>query len=136
MLFITSVIPLISDRFLHWYSRAIKWIQAKLIGHSVPSNLTFVGELATLTSGLASKMDHLACYFPGVLALGTHNGLPKEHLQLASELAHTCYELYEQTATGLSPDVVLFNTKPGKGNKDFIIPVMFTVANVVLIYCN
>lgn len=114
-------------QLLNWYSRAIERIRAKLIGHSTPSNLTFVGELATITSSLSSKMDHLACYFPGLLALGTHNGLPKEHLQLATELVRTCYQLYAQSATGLSPDVVYFNTRSGSGNKDFTVPVMFTV---------
>ena len=84
----------------------------------------------TATSGLSSKMDHLACYFPGVLALGAHNDLPKEHLQLASELVRTCYQMYEQTATGLSPDVVHFNTMQGGTKKDFTIPVMFAVHNM------
>lgn len=32
-----------------------------------------------------------------------------EDLQLAEELARTCYEMYEVTATGLAPEIAYFN---------------------------
>ena len=82
----------------------------------------FVGELMSGRS-FVPKMDHLVCFLPGVLALGTHNGLPEEHQQLASELMETCYQMYAQMPTGLSPEIAHFNLEPD-GNKDILVKVM------------
>lgn len=53
--------------------------------------------------------DHLVCFLPGTLALGAHNGLPAEHMELAKQLMETCYQMYAQMETGLSPEIVHFN---------------------------
>ncbi|KAG7281455.1 hypothetical protein CRUP_012398 [Coryphaenoides rupestris] len=58
-------------------------------------------------------MDHLVCFLPGTLALGAHHGLPDDHLELARELMETCYQMYAQMETGLSPEIVHFNTHQG-----------------------
>ena len=89
---------------------------------SEPSQLLFVGELRSKDQ-FSPKMDHLACFLPGVLALGTHYGLPDAHLELARELMVTCYQMYEQSPTGLSPEITHFNMKPGIGGKDLLIQV-------------
>ncbi|MEQ2172262.1 Endoplasmic reticulum mannosyl-oligosaccharide 1,2-alpha-mannosidase, partial [Goodea atripinnis] len=52
--------------------------------------------------------DHLVCFLPGTLALGAHNGLPADHMDLAKELMQTCYQMYVQMETGLSPEIVHF----------------------------
>uniref|UniRef100_A0A3B5LHA2 alpha-1,2-Mannosidase n=1 Tax=Xiphophorus couchianus TaxID=32473 RepID=A0A3B5LHA2_9TELE len=57
--------------------------------------------------------DHLVCFLPGTLALGAHNGLPADHMDLAKELMHTCYQMYVQMETGLSPEIVHFNMHQG-----------------------
>ena len=67
--------------------------------------------------------DHLVCFLAGTLALGAHNGAPEDHLQIAKELTHTCYQMYEQMPTGLSPELVYFNLEPGAGNKDINVKV-------------
>lgn len=69
------------------------------------------------------EQDHLVCFLPGVLALGAHNGLPADHLTLAAELAETCYQMYVQVETGLSPEIVHFNMHPQKDRKDVEIKV-------------
>lgn len=53
------------------------------------------------------------CFLPGTLALGAHNGLPIEHMDLAKELMETCYQMYNQMETGLSPEIVQFNMHQG-----------------------
>lgn len=53
------------------------------------------------------------CFLPGVLALGAHNGLPADHMDLAKQLMKTCYQMYVQMETGLSPEIVHFNTHEG-----------------------
>ena len=53
------------------------------------------------------------CFLPGTLALGAHHGLPDDHLELARLLMETCYQMYAQMETGLSPEIVHFNTHQG-----------------------
>ena len=97
--------------------------------HSEPSRLVFVGEILGLSGGSFSpKMDHLVCFFPGLLALGAHNGLPESHMQLAYELMYTCYQMYDQMPTGLSAEIVQFNRRPGIGGKDISVKVKVTHA--------
>lgn len=36
-----------------------------------------------------------------------------ENLNLAEDLAKTCYEMYEVTSTGLAPEIVYFHTEVG-----------------------
>lgn len=92
-------------------------------------------------------MDHLVCFLPGTLALGYyhysrqqsiqnggyHGSLAKDdnnekltfsdrfstHLELAEDLARTCYNMYNMTATGLSPEIVYFGTT--KDEQEMII---------------
>ena len=77
------------------------------------------------------KMDHLACFAAGMLALGVQeidrddteehdkahgnkwdeeqlNRERAETLQAAEEVAETCYQMYHKTATGVSPEYVEF----------------------------
>lgn len=53
------------------------------------------------------------CFLPGTLALGVHHGLPGEHMELAQQLIETCYQMYMQMETGLSPEIVHFNMQSG-----------------------
>lgn len=53
------------------------------------------------------------CFLPGTLALGAHNGLPADHMDLAINLMETCYQMYVQMETGLSPEIVHFNMHEG-----------------------
>ncbi|XP_056274346.1 mannosidase, alpha, class 1B, member 1b [Pseudoliparis swirei] len=57
--------------------------------------------------------DHLVCFLPGTLALGAHHGLPADHMDLAQQLMETCYQMYLQMETGLSPEIVHFNMHQG-----------------------
>lgn len=57
--------------------------------------------------------DHLVCFLPGTLALGAYNGLPADHMDLAKQLMETCYQMYIQMETGLSPEIVHFNMHQG-----------------------
>ncbi|KAL7980814.1 hypothetical protein Chor_001968 [Crotalus horridus] len=104
------------NELLEDYVKAVEGVKMHLLRKSYPKRLTFVGELAH--GRFSAKMDHLVCFLPGVLALGAHNGLPADHLTLAAELAETCYQMYVQVETGLSPEIVHFNVHPQKDRKD------------------
>lgn len=94
------------------YAQAMKGMESKLVRFSEPNKLTFVGELIGGKT-YSPKMDHLACFIAGTLALGTTLGFPKEHLDLAKAIGHTCHEMY-RNPTGLGPEIAHFNMVPGK----------------------
>lgn len=106
------------------YEEAMGGVKHLLVKKSEPSSLVFVGELPNGPHGAVHpKMDHLVCFLAGNLALGATRGLTKQEamakdllsesalqdLELAEELAKTCYEMYEVTQTGLAPEIAYFN---------------------------
>ncbi|XP_068454994.1 mannosidase, alpha, class 1B, member 1b isoform X2 [Clinocottus analis] len=98
-------------QLLEDYLQAIEGVKKNLLHKSSPHGLTFVGEISH--GQFSPKMDHLVCFLPGTLALGAHNGLPADHMDLAKELMETCYQMYAQMETGLSPEIVHFNMHQG-----------------------
>jgi len=64
-------------------------------------------------TAFSPKMDHLACFLAGNMALGWYfqQGLTYL-LEMAKDLTKTCYQMYAKQATGLSPEIVYFNTDP------------------------
>ncbi|XP_040012119.1 mannosidase, alpha, class 1B, member 1b [Xiphias gladius] len=99
------------NQLLEDYLQAIEGVKKNLLQKSTPNGLTFVGELSH--GQFSPKMDHLVCFLPGTLALGAHNGLPADHMDLAKQLMETCYQMYIQMETGLSPEIVHFNMHQG-----------------------
>eukprot|EP01122_Echinamoeba_exundans_P013316 TRINITY_DN5796_c0_g1_i1.p1 TRINITY_DN5796_c0_g1~~TRINITY_DN5796_c0_g1_i1.p1 ORF type:complete len:561 (-),score=93.02 TRINITY_DN5796_c0_g1_i1:51-1733(-) len=84
------------------YLKAMKGMQKRLIFRTSLGNLTWIAEE---DGRIISKMDHLACFVPGMLAL---DDVP-EHLNLAREILQTCIESYERSPTGLAPEIIGFD---------------------------
>jgi hypothetical protein len=113
---------------LNDWLEAVDGVNEKLVKFTRPNNLTFVGEL--LGDSFSPKMDHLVCFLPGNLALGamflnkTTSTYPKKHvdelMDLARRLTETCYQIYAQMATGLSPEVVHFNHHEGSSTDLYV----------------
>jgi len=103
------------DFYRDRYLEAVAGIKAELFRHSEPEGRAFIAELAS-GSNFSPKMDHLVCYLPGTLALGVHHGIDPTgeggHMEMARELMVTCFEFYNQTATGLSPEIAHFRVNP------------------------
>jgi len=62
------------------------------------------------------KMEHLACFAPGMLALGslympenTGGKTNSEWLNLAGELTKSCHMMYEKASTGVGPNEAYFD---------------------------
>ncbi|XP_063289028.1 endoplasmic reticulum mannosyl-oligosaccharide 1,2-alpha-mannosidase [Pelobates fuscus] len=105
------------NTFLEDYNQAIEGVKKNLLRKSSPNQLTFVGELSH--GHFSPKMDHLVCFLPGTLALGAHNGLTAGHMDIAIALMDTCYQMYKQMETGLSPEISHFHIHDQlKGGKD------------------
>ncbi|XP_022245459.1 endoplasmic reticulum mannosyl-oligosaccharide 1,2-alpha-mannosidase-like isoform X2 [Limulus polyphemus] len=101
------------------YMEAIEGVMKNLVRKSKPNQLVFVGELLN-GKKYSPKMDHLVCFLSGTLVLGYHYGMPISHLRLAEQLINTCYQMYANTATFLSPEIAHFNLKNEKSS-DIII---------------
>lgn len=87
----------------------MKGAQEVLMKRTPASNLLFIGELLGSDDNFKPKMDHLTCYLSGTLALGVHNGLPRQHLSIAEDLLTTCYQMYARQPTFLAPEIAYFN---------------------------
>lgn len=70
------------------------------------------------------------CFLPGTLALGAHNGLPDDHMDLARQLMETCYQMYAQMETGLSPEIAHFNLQypTGRDIDVKVLSISFTIS--------
>eukprot|EP00250_Pteridium_aquilinum_P012694 c20880_g1_i1 orf=430-2277(+) len=76
---------------------------------SSPSNFLYIAERAG--SSLIDKMDELACFAPGMLALGSMDATAEKasvYLNTAKELVKTCYHFYQRTPTKLAGENYLF----------------------------
>ena len=85
--------------------------------------LTFTEQLHHSFSLFPKPQDHLVCYIPGTLALAEHNGLTsKSYMIIAKNVIYTCYRMYKDMATKLSPEIVHFNMEPG-ATRDIYVKV-------------
>eukprot|EP00756_Hemistasia_phaeocysticola_P052765 Hpha_TRINITY_DN28053_c0_g1::TRINITY_DN28053_c0_g1_i1::g.42548::m.42548/K01230/MAN1; mannosyl-oligosaccharide alpha-1,2-mannosidase len=84
-------------------------MKERLILRSAPNGWTY---LSSWRDGrVTHEMDHLSCFVPAMLALGSNEGRDKgkgEHLDLARELLRTCVQLYRTMPSGLGPEIARF----------------------------
>ncbi|TCD63845.1 hypothetical protein EIP91_004887 [Steccherinum ochraceum] len=106
------------------YMRTINYILEKMIYHTPQRGLLYVGEF--LGSRLTYRLEHLSCYFPGLLALGVNTisddifaqyatanstrllayDLKDLHKWAAIGLAETCWRTYTEQPAGLGPETI------------------------------
>jgi len=55
------------------------------------------------------EMDHLACFVPGMLALGAYGKNKERDMHIASQLMTSCVDMYKCSPSGLAPDRVNFH---------------------------
>ncbi|GAV59696.1 Glyco_hydro_47 domain-containing protein [Cephalotus follicularis] len=95
-------------QYREMWETSMKGLQS-LIRRTTPSSFTYICEKNGNT--LSDKMDELACFAPGMLALGSDGYGPGEAekiLSLAEELAWTCYNFYQSTPTKLAGENYYF----------------------------
>lgn len=67
-------------------------------------------------------MEHLACFAPGMLALGAYHMGDDDTLQLAAELTDTCYQMYHKQISGVSPEKVQIpSLEPVPGEAHYLL---------------
>jgi len=100
-------------RYLQAYQEAVQGVRKHLVKHTVGKGVTFVAE-GDIKQGATElqtvpKMDHLVCFLPGVLALGSWAGAgDTADLELAEELIEGCWMMYNSTKTGIAPEIAQF----------------------------
>ncbi|DBB13854.1 TPA: hypothetical protein ACH3X3_000846 [Trebouxia sp. C0006] len=98
------------------WEKAMDEMIEKLVFTSNPEGLTYVAEFER--KRVKHKMDHLVCFVPAMLALGSHTGAVSgskadQYMQLAENLTETCWQFYAVQPTGLSPEYVTFHEGRG-----------------------
>lgn len=102
---------------------SMEGMRKHLVTYTQPSGFTIIGERPSGLKGpLSPKMDHLACFMPGTIALAVTGGKTEaearrsrtwtkqndEDMRLARELMHTCWGMYKYMATGLAAEITYF----------------------------
>jgi len=109
-------------RLAEMYMKSMTGILENLVFLSPTRNLLYVTD--TTGAGLipSHKLEHLSCFFPGLLALGA-NTLPESimtkqqrelHMWAAEGLAHTCWVMYADQPSGLGAEIVTFDGRWSK----------------------
>jgi len=128
------------DMYRDDFLQAMKGVINRLAKRTVPNRLLYIGEIVSGGKEIKPKMDELACFLPGTLALAHHHGLsltatlpPKnanQHsepsnnalMELAEELAYTCYLTFARQPTYLAPEITHFNSAPSSTTDFYVKP--------------
>ncbi|KAH9987762.1 seven-hairpin glycosidase [Russula compacta] len=105
------------------YLRSANAILDHLTYMTPTRNLLYVTDAHLNSSGVLDPthiFEHLTCFLPGVLALGaaTLPDVPRTHMWAARALAHTCWTLYADSPTGLSPDEVMMSPRSASATNE------------------
>ena len=94
------------EMYRKMWDKAMNGVHEQLLQKSTPNGLTYIAD--RLNGGrLDHKMDHLACFMGGSLALGAYtdpsgidSSRAKRDLKTAKALTYTCYQMYARMSTG------------------------------------
>ncbi|KAJ2466454.1 hypothetical protein GGI02_004367 [Coemansia sp. RSA 2322] len=116
------------DQYRRMYEESIDSMKEKMVRRSeFDEQMYYIGDLDASATKISPKFQHLTCFVPGMLALGSKTLDRPDDLELAKKLTYTCFQMYNQTTTGLGPEYVLFRDGNNKGllptnlNSDFDI---------------
>lgn len=106
----------------HWRKRWVFTVDTALANLKITSKhgtYTWVGEKRG--SHIDPVVTHLGCFYPGNVALGVLSGAvtgekAKEYLQFAEDMMYTCFQLYNQTETGLGADGIRIDLETEKAS--------------------
>jgi len=128
------------DMYRDDFLEAMKGVVNRLAKRTVPNRLLYIGEIVSGGKEIKPKMDELACFLPGTLALAHHHGLsltatlpPKDAnqhsqpsnnvlMELAEELAYTCYLTFARQPTYLAPEITHFNSDSSSTTDFYVKP--------------
>ncbi|KAF9906463.1 hypothetical protein EC991_000631 [Linnemannia zychae] len=108
-------------KFKDLYISSVEAMHKHLISRSQKSTelRLILGVYDTATDTLVPKMDHLSCFAPGLLALGSKLLDRPKDLSVARGLMETCFMSYQNSATGLGADEIAFLRPEFSKGKEF-----------------
>eukprot|EP01084_Bolivina_argentea_P162106 282137_1 len=129
-----------AKQYQRMYITAVDSMLNTLYKYNTYSGLYYIAEIDK--NNFNAKMDELACFVGGNLALASfrniteNNKKSERYLNAAIELTETCYQMWHQTTSGLAPEFVIFNEKgmhPG-GGADYYLLRPETVESLFYLY--
>lgn len=108
------------DLWRHMWERAVDDALARLLGTTKASNLSYFG--VSNYGHLEARQEHLACFFPGNMALGVYTGAvtgdkAAEYVRVAEAVTYTCWQMYERQPSGLSPEAAVMYDSQDKAHE-------------------
>ncbi|KAJ2780925.1 hypothetical protein H4R18_003172 [Coemansia javaensis] len=103
-------------QYRRMYEESIDAMTARMVQRSIyDENMYYVGDLDATATKFSPRFQHLTCFVPGMLALGSRVLDRPADLELAKQLTYTCFQMYNLTSTGLSPEYVQFRDSKDRG---------------------
>ncbi|KAJ2717548.1 hypothetical protein H4R23_005283 [Coemansia sp. Cherry 401B] len=97
------------DQYRRMYEESIDSMKQLMVRRSIyDPEMYYVGDLDSSATKFSPRYQHLTCFVPGMLALGSKALDRPDDLELAKQLTYTCFQMYNRTETGLSPEYVQF----------------------------
>ena len=91
-------------RYRKMYDNAARGLIDVLMQRTSQNQLLYIADYER--GRHVAKMDHLACFSAGMLALGAQGETKQKHMSAAEGIANTCHEMYVRQPTGLAPEYV------------------------------
>ncbi|KAI8145813.1 glycoside hydrolase [Fennellomyces sp. T-0311] len=91
----------------HLYLQSIDNMKRYMLRQLPNTGFLFLPPYDTRTGQSKNFMDHLACFAPGMLAMGAQIFDRPEDMVIAKGLLETCVYMYRSSATGLCPETWL-----------------------------
>lgn len=112
---------LLSDRKLEHYGQMYKEAIAAVFRHLLIRSGDFTYLAEHKLEATVHKQDHLACFFPGLLALGVAEGVDVSgnDLVIAKDLLRTCVFTYKNAPCGIAPEHVKFDPTYRAGDASY-----------------
>ncbi|KAI9361968.1 glycoside hydrolase [Pilaira anomala] len=86
------------------YTQSIKSMKRYMLRQVPEYDLLLLPPYDTQHMTHKNTMDHLTCFVPGMLAMGSITFNEPEDMEIAKGLLETCVYMYRTTETGLSPE--------------------------------
>ncbi|GLD93116.1 hypothetical protein PINS_up001708 [Pythium insidiosum] len=117
-----------NDLMKQMYLEAMDGLETHLVQRSTTGRI-YIADYDLRRREPRPRMEHLACFVPGLLALGAHRMRTSDpetstrHLNLAKNVMTTCFEaFYAAQPTGLAPEVLDGeNLEVRNGGKHYIL---------------
>jgi mannosyl-oligosaccharide alpha-1,2-mannosidase len=131
--------------YLEMYQRSLHGIMTNLVENfdELDPPVSFIAE--NNNGRKIRRVQHLACFAAGMLALGEANGVsknplpgyevdPKEVMKVAEQFTTACVKSYQMTKTGIGPESFQYNEKGAIYGTGYYILRPETIESLFILY--